>query len=405
MKLEIGKNIRKRRREADMTQEELAERLGVSYQAVSRWENGTTYPDIELLPVLAGMFGCTLDELVGEVKDEKIERYWSELKKIPDDDRNARCELFRRAFAEFPNEFSFGQCLCIELAYRFDIHDENVVNEIRHVALDILNRCTDDALARTDAIESLSIAETDDRFGEILEQYVPIYDISRHSLLCKRYEIRNEMEAYRMLTHRSNIDAIKNLFDMDFDPTEPSPQKDPAVSLPSFYARLNFLNSIIGIEEETRRSNPLFGDGVLDMWFNIRMMCGFRMSCRLAAMNKLDEALDLLEKITAMYERFFDSVKVGTVLSYRTDSTHTTDAVVDTVYNEDGWKTIQAQSSDERYVVIKSAHMLNVAGVFWAGRYYDVLARREGWEWFDPIREHPRYIACMERMKKAGHME
>ena len=52
MKLNIGQNIRTLRRAADMTQEELADRLGVTYQSVSRWENGGTYPDMELFPQL-----------------------------------------------------------------------------------------------------------------------------------------------------------------------------------------------------------------------------------------------------------------------------------------------------------------------------------------------------------------
>lgn len=63
MKLTIGENIRNYRRKQDLTQEEFAERLGVSYQSVSRWENGATYPDIELLPAISKLFGITVDEL------------------------------------------------------------------------------------------------------------------------------------------------------------------------------------------------------------------------------------------------------------------------------------------------------------------------------------------------------
>lgn len=63
MKLSIGENIRNYRRKQDLTQEEFAECLGVSYQSVSRWENGTTYPDIELLPAISKLFGITVDEL------------------------------------------------------------------------------------------------------------------------------------------------------------------------------------------------------------------------------------------------------------------------------------------------------------------------------------------------------
>lgn len=63
MKLTIGENIRNYRRKQDLTQEELAERLGVSYQSVSRWENGATYPDIELLPAISKLLGITVDKL------------------------------------------------------------------------------------------------------------------------------------------------------------------------------------------------------------------------------------------------------------------------------------------------------------------------------------------------------
>ena len=48
----LGQNIKKLRRNADMTQEELAEMLSISSQAVSRWEVGTAMPDISLLPSL-----------------------------------------------------------------------------------------------------------------------------------------------------------------------------------------------------------------------------------------------------------------------------------------------------------------------------------------------------------------
>ena len=74
MKLSIGENIRRLRRAADMTQEQLADKLGVAYQSVSRWENGTTYPDMELLPALSGIFGVTVDELIGMEESKKKEQ-------------------------------------------------------------------------------------------------------------------------------------------------------------------------------------------------------------------------------------------------------------------------------------------------------------------------------------------
>ena len=59
----IGKNIADLRKNSGMTQEQLAETLGVSSQTISKWENEVTMPDIMLLPVLAGCFDITVDEL------------------------------------------------------------------------------------------------------------------------------------------------------------------------------------------------------------------------------------------------------------------------------------------------------------------------------------------------------
>ncbi|MGN1421554.1 MAG: helix-turn-helix domain-containing protein [Eubacterium sp.] len=61
---QLGKNIAALRKEKGMTQEELAQMLGVSPQAVSKWENLTSCPDIALLPDIAEIFGVTVDELL-----------------------------------------------------------------------------------------------------------------------------------------------------------------------------------------------------------------------------------------------------------------------------------------------------------------------------------------------------
>jgi len=60
----LGKRIAEYRKEKGLTQEELAEKLGVSAQAVSKWENDNSCPDIMMLPKLAEIFGITTDELL-----------------------------------------------------------------------------------------------------------------------------------------------------------------------------------------------------------------------------------------------------------------------------------------------------------------------------------------------------
>lgn len=62
----ISKNLRKLRGEKHMTQEQVAEKLGVSAQSVSRWETGATFPDILLLPELAKLYGVLVDDLFKE---------------------------------------------------------------------------------------------------------------------------------------------------------------------------------------------------------------------------------------------------------------------------------------------------------------------------------------------------
>ncbi len=62
----IGDRIKSHRKRLGLTQEQLAERLSVSPQAVSKWENNLSCPDISVLPELASIFGITVDELLGK---------------------------------------------------------------------------------------------------------------------------------------------------------------------------------------------------------------------------------------------------------------------------------------------------------------------------------------------------
>ena len=66
----IGHKIAHYRKMSGLTQEKLAERVGVSSQAVSKWEQQLSCPDIMLLPDLAKIFGITIDELFKDTNKE-----------------------------------------------------------------------------------------------------------------------------------------------------------------------------------------------------------------------------------------------------------------------------------------------------------------------------------------------
>ena len=69
--LSLSDRLKMLRKKKNLTQEQVADYMCVSPQAVSRWETGATSPDISALPMLADLFGVTVDELLGVNEAEK----------------------------------------------------------------------------------------------------------------------------------------------------------------------------------------------------------------------------------------------------------------------------------------------------------------------------------------------
>ncbi|HZK41626.1 MAG TPA: helix-turn-helix transcriptional regulator [Clostridia bacterium] len=80
----IGNNIAKWRKEKGMTQDQLAEQLSVSAQAVSKWENGISLPDITLVPKLAQIFQVSIDQLFSREAEPETKYVAPEDRKDPD---------------------------------------------------------------------------------------------------------------------------------------------------------------------------------------------------------------------------------------------------------------------------------------------------------------------------------
>jgi len=108
MNIKIGTKIKALRKRDDITQERLADALGVTSQAISRWESESGYPDIEYITPIANFFNVTTDHLFDHdmaEKRRKIEDYIKQFTKYQQEKTSdEQIDLMRHALAEFPAE-------------------------------------------------------------------------------------------------------------------------------------------------------------------------------------------------------------------------------------------------------------------------------------------------------------
>lgn len=152
MNLNIAEHIKRLRKQRGITQEDLAGFLGVSFQAVSKWERGDGYPDITILPSIANFFGVTLDELVGmnELRnEEKREETLRQARLFASEGRIAETlSTLREGLKGFPNDYEMMAELAIYLDGFGETEDERRKNLEEAIALSerVLEFCTDGKL-------------------------------------------------------------------------------------------------------------------------------------------------------------------------------------------------------------------------------------------------------------------
>lgn len=119
MNLKIGTIIKTLRQRNNVTQEQLANALYVSPQAISRWESEICYPDIELLPTLSDFFNISVDELIGyrlSEKEERLKEIKKEIQRLNEvGNFNKNLEYARYAISLYPSDaelrLNLAQCL------------------------------------------------------------------------------------------------------------------------------------------------------------------------------------------------------------------------------------------------------------------------------------------------------
>ena len=290
MKLLIGKIIRKLRRDANMTQQVFAEKLGVSYQSVSRWENEETYPDMELLPAIAEIFGVSIDALMGVEKIEKeklaLEVFDSlrreALKPEFDVDKiNGLLREIRRNYIDSKNSFRpwcEGNDRCFS--------QPEILPEVRLTAEAYL------AVHPMDphVLQTMAYVEDEDHLQTFLSKYTTSFDTSQRSLLYHRYLRKWDVERLEPERRYKFYDAVGDLL-------------QPCVLL-GRKGEKEIKDAATGFQTallDLIRDDP--HDEKPDMWVADRLELGIKNAAILSEKGDLNGAVEQLETVVSLLEQ------------------------------------------------------------------------------------------------------
>ena len=302
MKLSIGENIRSYRKKNDMTQEAFAERLGVTYQSVSRWENGTTYPDIELIPSIAELLAVSADELLGMPKAEKEKRALQAFDELRREcmkneyDADKIVEILRDIRRNHLNsEFAWRPwCEGNNRVFR----DEKILPEVRLLAEASLER---EPMA-PHIIQTMAVIEDEEHIAAFLKKHTFSFDCSARALLFMRYEQRREEDRFEKERRYQLYCAFNNLL------------------WPNHLMKWDEDKSVIDYADEFMEEmlSLIRRDAVddrTDMWINDRINLGLKSAARQLRAGKQEDAILKIEEVVTLLEdamRITDEVLLPT---------------------------------------------------------------------------------------------
>ena len=146
MTIYLSENLKRLRREKGITQENLADFLGVTFQSVSKWERSESYPDITMLPEIAGFFRVSVDELLGVNRAEDEAEIIRELEAYDNlTDKELKLEIINRLKEKFPNDFRILLRYMSCLVHFKESTPENVA-KINAIYKNIKQNCSNDKI-------------------------------------------------------------------------------------------------------------------------------------------------------------------------------------------------------------------------------------------------------------------
>lgn len=147
MNMSLADKLKELRKSKKVSQEKFADYLGVSYQAVSKWENGITSPDISLLPDISRYFGITVDELLQAEKIDEREYFEECSRRSEEMFRNGKREeiipIWLEAYKKMPNNAAVKEML---MSVYFDTDKEKYQKEIIELGTELYNTQNDEMM-------------------------------------------------------------------------------------------------------------------------------------------------------------------------------------------------------------------------------------------------------------------
>ena len=380
MKLTIGENIRKYRKKNDMTQEALADRLGVTYQSVSRWENGSTYPDLELLPSISEIFGISVDELLGMPSIEKEKRAkeaFDELrrecmKKVYDAEHIV--ELIRDIRRNYMNTdeawrpWTEGN----DRAFR----DPKILPEVRLMAEAYLERAPMDP----HVLQTMAVIEDEEHLEEFIKKFTTPFDCSERALMLRRYRNRGDVEKFELERNYQLYGAFNILLC-------PGYLVNWKAGKEKWSAANDFMEHLLAvIRTDAEDDRP-------DMWVQDRLELGLKSAKRLIASGKYDEAVQKIEKVVILLEhtmKITDEVPLSTSCSFLEGMKWTA--------KEDWHSHNNSPDAPEERMIYISTKMNNMSTCYCVYPSDSLEALKD--KAFDPLREREEFRALCERVRE-----
>lgn len=315
MKLHIGANIRALRRQADMTQEQLAEMLGVTYQSVSRWENEENYPDLELIPRIASIFEVTADTLLAttESVEERYQMHIRALREAAEENNTDKAADILKSIEisarDFKDQF-FGDLLTAMKTYKF-MKDPRIAIELKKIAEAYLKY---GSTHREYLIQSLAEWVEDDGFENFLDTYASHENLTRNALRLHRYQMRGGHRKELVELEQRNLYA--KIMDICLDrhtwhtPCGMSSQYSfEYIRYTTLFCLdlLHRFNEIIPAPEY-----PVSGDGEVDIFVDARLYLGIRLAAVRAYENDREGMYTALEDTVSLMEKLVDMGEILT---------------------------------------------------------------------------------------------